>query len=76
MTNCSPCWSGSWPRGPWHTTGRTRPGPVADQDADRASLPQELHRAGVAALLKRHGWSCQVPARRAVERTRPRWPAG
>lgn len=22
---------------------------------------------GVAALLKRHGWSCQVPARRAVE---------
>ncbi|WP_445081914.1 IS630 family transposase [Streptomyces ipomoeae] len=23
---------------------------------------------GVAALLKRHGWSCQVPARRAVER--------
>jgi transposase len=23
---------------------------------------------GVVALLKRHGWSCQVPARRAVER--------
>ncbi len=23
---------------------------------------------GVAVLLKRHGWSCQVPARRAVER--------
>ncbi|MEY9816327.1 transposase [Streptomyces albogriseolus] len=23
---------------------------------------------GVAALLKRHGWSCQVPARRALER--------
>jgi len=23
---------------------------------------------GVAALLKRHGWSCQVPARRAMER--------
>ncbi|UNZ15725.1 winged helix-turn-helix domain-containing protein [Streptomyces sp. 891-h] len=23
---------------------------------------------GVAALLKRHGWSCQVPARRAIER--------
>ncbi|MGW7528855.1 IS630 family transposase [Streptomyces sp. NPDC054783] len=22
---------------------------------------------GIAALLKRHGWSCQVPARRAVE---------
>jgi transposase len=23
---------------------------------------------GVAALLKRHGWSCQMPARRAIER--------
>jgi len=23
---------------------------------------------GVALLLKRHGWSCQVPARRAIER--------
>ncbi|MET7622370.1 winged helix-turn-helix domain-containing protein [Streptomyces sp. NPDC005408] len=23
---------------------------------------------GVAALLKRHGWSCQVPTRRAIER--------
>ena len=23
---------------------------------------------GVAPLLRRHGWSCQVPARRAVER--------
>nr|WP_277932765.1 winged helix-turn-helix domain-containing protein [Streptomyces formicae] len=23
---------------------------------------------GVAALLKRHGWSCQVPARRTIER--------
>ncbi|MEV5433983.1 winged helix-turn-helix domain-containing protein [Streptomyces sp. NPDC052701] len=23
---------------------------------------------GVAALLKRHGWSCPVPARRAIER--------
>ncbi|MET9082171.1 winged helix-turn-helix domain-containing protein [Streptomyces sp. NPDC004237] len=23
---------------------------------------------GVAALLKRHGWTCQVPARRAIER--------
>lgn len=37
---------------------------------------------GVAALLKRHGWSCQVPARRAVERdetavagwTKETWP--
>jgi transposase len=23
---------------------------------------------GIAALMKRHGWNCQVPARRAVER--------
>ncbi|MFF0191322.1 transposase [Streptomyces sp. NPDC005244] len=23
---------------------------------------------GVAAVLKRHGWTCQVPARRAIER--------
>lgn len=23
---------------------------------------------GVAALLRRHGWTCQVPARRAIER--------
>jgi transposase len=23
---------------------------------------------GVAALLKRHGWTCQVPSRQAVER--------
>ena len=23
---------------------------------------------GVAALLRRHGWTCQVPARRTVER--------
>nr|WP_240512468.1 winged helix-turn-helix domain-containing protein [Streptomyces griseoruber] len=23
---------------------------------------------GVAKLLKRHGWSCQVPVRRAIER--------
>ncbi|MFJ7043432.1 helix-turn-helix domain-containing protein [Streptomyces sp. NPDC101112] len=27
VTNCSPCSSGSWPRGRWHTAGRTRPGP-------------------------------------------------
>lgn len=31
---------------------------------------------GVAALLKRHGWSCQMPARQAVEQDRRRWPAG
>ncbi|WP_437105555.1 winged helix-turn-helix domain-containing protein [Streptomyces sp. enrichment culture] len=43
--------------------------PVADQDAGRAPVPQELHRAqGVAGLLKRHGWSRRVPARRAIGR--------
>ncbi|MFE9974132.1 winged helix-turn-helix domain-containing protein [Streptomyces hirsutus] len=39
---------------------------------------------GVAALLKRHGWSCQVPARRAIERdeaavagwVKETWPSG
>lgn len=35
-------------------------------------IGRRFHRSytvqGVAALLKRHGWSCQVPARRAVER--------
>ncbi|MFF4779818.1 winged helix-turn-helix domain-containing protein [Streptomyces griseorubiginosus] len=31
---------------------------------------------GVAALLKRHGWSCQVPARRAIERGGGGWLAG
>ncbi|MFJ2158114.1 winged helix-turn-helix domain-containing protein [Streptomyces sp. NPDC087856] len=33
---------------------------------------RRLHRSytiqGVAALLKRHGWTCQIPARRALER--------
>ena len=42
---------------------------VADQDADRA---RRFHRSytvqEVAALLKRHGWCCQVPIRRAIER--------
>ncbi|MFI0900297.1 winged helix-turn-helix domain-containing protein [Streptomyces sp. NPDC020983] len=35
-------------------------------------IGRRFHRSytvqGVAALLKRHGWSCQVPPRRAVER--------
>ncbi|WP_202469384.1 winged helix-turn-helix domain-containing protein [Streptomyces sp. SID2888] len=34
-------------------------------------IGRRFHRSytvqGVAALLKRHGWSCQVPARRAME---------
>jgi transposase len=38
----------------------------------KALIGRRFHRTytvqGVAALLKRHGWSCQVPARRAVER--------
>ncbi|WP_455680901.1 helix-turn-helix domain-containing protein [Streptomyces griseorubiginosus] len=35
-------------------------------------IGRRLHKSytvqGVAALLKRHGWSCQGPARRAIER--------
>ncbi|MFC7811397.1 winged helix-turn-helix domain-containing protein [Streptomyces olivaceus] len=35
-------------------------------------IRRRFHRSytvqGVAALLKRHGWSCRVPARRAIER--------
>ncbi|MER7214214.1 MULTISPECIES: winged helix-turn-helix domain-containing protein [Streptomyces] len=30
---------------------------------------------GVTVPLKRHGWSCQVPARRRSSGTRTRWPA-
>nr|WP_307627741.1 winged helix-turn-helix domain-containing protein [Streptomyces turgidiscabies] len=39
-----------------------------DQDADRQVVPQGLHGPGGAKLLKRHGWSCQVPVRHAIER--------
>nr|AEM44213.1 transposase [uncultured bacterium] len=42
--------------------------PVTDQDPHRAPVPQELHRAGCCRAAQRHGWSCQMPARRAVER--------
>ncbi|MFF4628214.1 helix-turn-helix domain-containing protein [Streptomyces griseorubiginosus] len=35
-------------------------------------IGRRLHKSytvqGVAALLKRHGWSCQGPARRTIER--------
>lgn len=41
---------------------------VADQDPDRAPVHKSYTVQGVAALLKRHGWTCQVPARRALER--------
>ncbi|WSP77330.1 winged helix-turn-helix domain-containing protein [Streptomyces sp. NBC_01236] len=38
----------------------------------RTLIGRRFHKSytiqGVAALLKRHGWTCQVPARRAVER--------
>ncbi|MEV0267143.1 winged helix-turn-helix domain-containing protein [Streptomyces sp. NPDC050617] len=38
----------------------------------RTLIGRRFHKSytvqGVAVLLKRHGWSCQVPARRAVER--------
>ncbi|MFT9473522.1 winged helix-turn-helix domain-containing protein [Streptomyces sp. 11-1-2] len=43
-------------------------GPGPDQDADQAAVPQERHHPGAAALLKRQGFGCQVPARRASER--------
>lgn len=31
---------------------------------------------GVATPLKRHNWSCQVPARQALEHNEAEWPAG
>ncbi|BFO19690.1 hypothetical protein SHKM778_60780 [Streptomyces sp. KM77-8] len=38
----------------------------------RTLIGRRFHKSytdqGVAALLKRHGWSCQVPVRRTVER--------
>ncbi|MFE0525423.1 winged helix-turn-helix domain-containing protein [Streptomyces sp. NPDC049541] len=38
----------------------------------RTLIGRRFHKSytvqGVAVLLKRHGWSCQVPARRAIER--------
>lgn len=38
----------------------------------KALIGRRFHKSytvqGVAALLRRHGWTCQVPARRAVER--------
>ncbi|MDQ1041172.1 transposase [Streptomyces sp. V3I8] len=55
-------------------------GPVAHGWTDRiwtlsrikALIGRRFHKSytvqGVAALLKRHGWSCQVSARRAIER--------
>jgi transposase len=42
------------------------------QAAERFEGGRRFHKSstvqGFAALLKRHGWSCQMPARRAVER--------
>jgi transposase len=55
-------------------------GPVAHGWPDQACtlsrintlIGRRFHKSytvqGVAALLRRHGWTCQVPARRAVER--------
>ncbi|WP_309051192.1 winged helix-turn-helix domain-containing protein [Streptomyces sp.] len=57
-----------------------RNGPVAHGWPDQAwtlsriktLIGRRFHKSytvqGVAALLRRHGWTCQVPARRAVER--------
>ncbi|MFF9336167.1 winged helix-turn-helix domain-containing protein [Streptomyces albogriseolus] len=60
--------------------GELRKGPVAHGWPDqtwtlsriKTLIGRRFHKSytvqGVAALLKRHGWSCQVPARRALER--------
>ncbi|MFM9555619.1 winged helix-turn-helix domain-containing protein [Streptomyces caniscabiei] len=49
-----------WPDQTW-TLSRIKP-----------LVGRRFHRSytvqGVAALLRRHGWTCQVPARRAIER--------
>lgn len=41
---------------------------VAHQDPDRARVPQERTVQGGSTLLRRHDWTCQVLAHRAVER--------
>ncbi|MFV2198950.1 helix-turn-helix domain-containing protein [Nocardiopsis sp. LOL_012] len=38
------------------------------QAADRPDVPHRLTVQGVWRLLRRHGWSAQVPVRRALER--------
>ncbi|MEU8718703.1 winged helix-turn-helix domain-containing protein, partial [Streptomyces sp. NPDC048663] len=40
----------------------------AGEDPDRSPLPCLAHRGGTWQLLKRHAWSWQQPARRAIER--------
>ncbi|WP_436843926.1 helix-turn-helix domain-containing protein [Streptomyces sioyaensis] len=48
--------------------GRPAVDTEAHQAADRPHVPRGVHGAGVWKLLHRHGWSCQVPVHRAVER--------
>jgi transposase len=42
-------------------------GSASDRCSAGARRSESYTIQGVAALLKRHGWSCQVPARRAIE---------
>ncbi|CAL9332604.1 hypothetical protein SUDANB176_00099 [Streptomyces sp. enrichment culture] len=63
-------------------------GPVARDWADQTWTPSRIktligrrfHKSytvqGVAALLKRHGWSCQAPPAGRSSGTRRRWPSG
>ncbi|MFJ5218822.1 winged helix-turn-helix domain-containing protein [Streptomyces sp. NPDC088354] len=37
-------------------------------DPERSPVPQDVSDEGVAALVRRQGWTCRVPARHAIER--------
>ncbi|MGA5799439.1 helix-turn-helix domain-containing protein [Streptomyces cellulosae] len=60
VTNWSPSSSGNWPDQTWSLS------------RIKTLTGRRFHKSytvqGVAALLKRHGWSCQVLTRRALER--------
>ncbi|MFK4066267.1 winged helix-turn-helix domain-containing protein [Streptomyces sp. NPDC029674] len=53
----------------WHTAGPDQTWTLA---RIKTLIGRRFHKSytvqGMAALLKRHGWSCQVPTRRAIER--------
>ncbi|MEU1412080.1 winged helix-turn-helix domain-containing protein [Streptomyces sp. NPDC005731] len=40
----------------------------AGEDADRPAVPRLVEGEGTWRILRRHGWSWQQPARRAIER--------
>ncbi|WP_254408455.1 winged helix-turn-helix domain-containing protein [Streptomyces sp. AC495_CC817] len=67
VTRCSLYWSRSWPG-----AGGARPDQTWPLSRIKTLIRQRFHKSytvqGVAALLKRHGWNCQVPDLRAVER--------